>query len=497
MLSVPLASLAQPGQLIGGKYRIERFLGEGGMGLVALAKHTERGTRVAVKMLHPALATDAQRVARFRREARIASLLRTEHSAKVSDFGTDASGAMYLVMEYLDGHDLAAALHRSHVQGERLAVTFVCDSLLQACEAIAEAHASGVVHRDLKPANLFLTRRRDGTPILKVLDFGISKQVEPGQVAMTVTQQTMGSPLYMSPEQFRSSKHVTAATDIWSIGVVLYELLTGRVPFESEEIGELFLQILHESPVAPRVLRSDLPEALEALVLRCLAKDPAQRPRDVSELAQALAPFASPAVRPYAAAITAVLRVASPRPPLESSPRVDTTAPRLGSSVQTDRARPTMLTQPPMPTPAPRVSSPLPRASPGLSVTTMMRSPLAGMSFKVDDFTCTVTNDGIVKMVGALQMRSPSAQFGPFLRQIHDLATAARLPEVPVDVKELHHVNSSSLFLFLDWARWIAAAPADARYTLHFMMRTGVQWQHLTLPTMQRICNGSLRTSTS
>src|SRR5580693_7216018 len=166
-------------------------------------------------------------VARFEREARTAVKIKSEHVARVIDVGQLESGSPYMVMEYLEGEDLQGWLEK---QG-RLPIERAVDFLLQACEAIAEAHAMGIVHRDLKPANLFCIRRPDGTLSIKVLDFGISKAAG-ASMGMTSTQAVMGSPLYMSPEQMGSSKGVDARSDIWALGVILFELVTGRVPFD-------------------------------------------------------------------------------------------------------------------------------------------------------------------------------------------------------------------------------------------------------------------------
>jgi serine/threonine-protein kinase len=207
--------------------------------------------------------------------------------------GTLATGMPYMVMEYLEGGDLAARLAQVH----RLPLPEIARYVLEACEALAEAHAAGIVHRDLKPANLFLARRPDHTSSVKLLDFGISKAPVGAAGGITSTQAIMGSPVYMSPEQLVSAKNVDARSDIWSLGVVLYEALAGAPPFTGESMPQIVTRILHTP--APRLLetRPDLPPAVDAIVARCLEKDPVRRFVDVAELAAAMAPFAPDAAR--------------------------------------------------------------------------------------------------------------------------------------------------------------------------------------------------------
>ena len=282
-----------PGDVLAGKFRIERVLGQGGMGVVVAAYHLQLDERVALKFLVPEALGNAEAVARFAREARAAVKIKSEHVARVVDVGTLETGAPYMVMEYLEGRDLSAYVR----ERGPLPASEAADYVLQACEALAEAHALGIVHRDLKPANLFLTRRADGTACVKVLDFGISKLTSPGTsdpgFSMTRTQAIMGSPLYMSPEQMASSRQVDGRTDIWAIGAILYELMTGRVPFEADTMPQLCAMILQEPPRSIRDYRADIPEPLHEVVLRCLAKDRNQRFQNVAELANALAPFSS------------------------------------------------------------------------------------------------------------------------------------------------------------------------------------------------------------
>ena len=280
------------GEVIAGKYVIERVLGEGGMGIVVQATHMHLDERVAIKFLLPQALGNEEAVARFAREARAAVKIKSEHVARVSDVGTLETGAPYMVMEYLHGQDLAELVR---TQGP-LPTQDAADYLLQACEAIAEAHALGIVHRDLKPANLFLIRRADGSPCVKVLDFGISKMTSPGSsgsdLGMTRTHAIMGSPLYMSPEQMASTRDVDARADIWALGAILYELVTGRVPFQADTMPQLCGMILQEPVPPPRSVRADVPDALQDVILHCLEKDRTKRFQNVAELAVALAPSA-------------------------------------------------------------------------------------------------------------------------------------------------------------------------------------------------------------
>jgi eukaryotic-like serine/threonine-protein kinase len=288
------------GDVLAGKFRIERVLGVGGMGMVVSAMHIHLDERVAIKFLLPEALANAEAVARFGREARAAVKIKSEHVARVIDVGALETGAPFMVMELLRGRDLAAALRDSGPLPVHVAVQYV----LQACEALAEAHAIGIVHRDLKPANLFVTARADGSPCVKVLDFGISKVTSVSgsgsDMGMTRTQSIMGSPLYMSPEQMASARDVDQRADIWAVGCVLYELITGRVPFEAETMPQLCTLILHQEPPHPRSVRADMPDGVAEAILRCLRKDRAQRYPNVAALAMDLAVF-SPDAGPRSA----------------------------------------------------------------------------------------------------------------------------------------------------------------------------------------------------
>jgi serine/threonine protein kinase len=298
-----------PGQILGGKYRVDRVLGAGGMGMVVSATHLQLDERVAIKFLLPEALKNPEAVARFGREARAAVKIRGEHVARVIDVGAFENGAPYMIMEHLDGRDLSAWI----TERGALPPSDAVDAVLQACEALAEAHSLGIVHRDLKPANLFLTRRPDGTPSVKVLDFGISQltNASASDNAMTKTSAIMGSPLYMSPEQMTASRDVDARTDVWAIGVVLYELLAGRTPFRAETLPEICGLILTAAPPAIRNFSPGIPDQLQNVVLRCLEKDRARRYQSVSELAQALAPFGSRATSRSVERISRILGASS------------------------------------------------------------------------------------------------------------------------------------------------------------------------------------------
>src|SRR5580704_6640091 len=275
-----VAPMLEVGAIIGGKFRVERIVGSGGMGVVAVAIHEQLDQRVAVKVLHDHLASDGDVVERMMREARAVAKLKSEHACRVSDFGQLDSGAPYFAMELLDGRDLARVIATAP-----LAPATAIDYVVQACVAIAEAHAQGIVHRDLKPANLFVSKRLDGSPLIKVLDFGIAKAPGRGAV-LTQTDRIIGTPGYMAPEQLRSSRDADARADIWALGVILYEAISGRLPFPATSLTEAAIKIATEDPDP-----IDVADGLRAIVLRCLDKEPGKRFPDVGALAQALAPF--------------------------------------------------------------------------------------------------------------------------------------------------------------------------------------------------------------
>ncbi|MDB5219749.1 MAG: hypothetical protein JWO86_7676 [Myxococcaceae bacterium] len=303
------AGIPRVGEIFAEKYRIESVLGLGGMGVVLSATHIHLEERVAIKLLLPAIAQNPEYVARFLREGRAAIKIRSEHVGRMIDVGKPAVGSPYLVMEHLVGSDLARVLE---ARGP-LPVAQAVDYLLQAGEALAEAHAMGTIHRDLKPGNLFLTTRADGSECVKVLDFGISKVADgitpSADYSMTKSTTLMGSPLYMSPEQLRSLRSVDARTDIWALGVILFEMLVGVPPFEGDTLPDLSVKIIVTEPPLLRSKRPDAPQALEAIISRCLEKEVTKRVADIAELATLLAPFGSMAA---AGSLERILKVAAP-----------------------------------------------------------------------------------------------------------------------------------------------------------------------------------------
>ncbi len=277
------------------------------MGVVVAATDLQLERKVAIKFLLPDYAQHAEAAQRFLREARAAVKIQSEHVARVIDVGTMEGGAPYMVMEYLEGRDLSAVIE----EHRRLPVEEAVAYVLEGCDAIAEAHSVGIVHRDLKPANLFLTQQPDGSLRVKVLDFGISKAMVTGDSdhSLTRTSSMMGSPLYMSPEQMKSAKNVDPRTDVWALGVILYELLMGEPPFNADSIPELSAKVLLEQPPSIRSARPDVPAQLEAVILHALEKEPARRYATVADLAMALVSFGPPRTRINVERASRLLRV--------------------------------------------------------------------------------------------------------------------------------------------------------------------------------------------
>ena len=349
--------MIQQGELLAGKYRVEQVLGAGGMGYVVAAMHEQLGQRVAVKLLAPELCENEDSVTRFLREARAAVKIHSEHVARVIDVGELTNGSPYMVMEFLSGRDLADELD---LPGQ-LEVPIAIDYVLQASEAVAEAHSLGLIHRDLKPANLFLTHRPDGTALVKVLDFGISKAInvddnalEPAP-SLTATHSLLGSPAYMSPEQIRRPKSVDTRTDIWSLGSILYELLVRDPPFNADSPLALLAAVVSDPLPSVRDTRPDVPVELEAVIAKCLEKNPDNRYQTVAELAEALVPFA-PRSQPSVSRISGILRATSLRPSLtDKSPSSERTLQSPGTPITGDQ--PTEEVRVKVVTPAPAARS--------------------------------------------------------------------------------------------------------------------------------------------
>jgi serine/threonine protein kinase len=286
--------MAEPGSIIGGRYSVEATIGQGGMGLVVRAKHLDFSRHVAIKLLNEPVETPTAEARgrsrrRLLREAQAAQALRSENVIFVYDVGVDGERP-YIVMELLEGQNLSELL----AERGKLPVAEAVDYVLQACNGLAEAHAAGVIHRDVKPSNLFMTRRASGEPLIKLLDFGISKAHFQDDLKGDATVQTaiLGSPHFMSPEQLRDPSKVDARSDVWSLAVTLFTLIVGRRPFEGKSLTEVSAAIAADPCPSPGPL---VPEALHEVIERALAKRPEQRTRSMTAFARELAPFASPA----------------------------------------------------------------------------------------------------------------------------------------------------------------------------------------------------------
>ncbi len=278
------------GSVLGGRFVVERTLGRGGMGIVLATHDMALDRRVALKLLLPEALLHPDAVQRFIREGRSLAKLRNTHVARVLDVGHLNDGSPFMVMELLEGEDLGVRLDRDGAFSPRDAA----DSVRQACEALAEAHKEQIVHRDIKPANLFLAREAMGGLSVKIVDFGISKSTSRADHSLTTTKVMVGSPVYMSPEQVKSPKTVDTRSDIWSLGVVLFELLTGKTPFDGDTLGEVFGSILEDPIPSAQKLDSRIPSGLDSVIRRCLARNRTQRFQTVQELSAALAPYGTP-----------------------------------------------------------------------------------------------------------------------------------------------------------------------------------------------------------
>ncbi|MEO6603768.1 MAG: serine/threonine-protein kinase [Polyangiaceae bacterium] len=276
-----------PGAWIADRYRVMKMIGEGGMGVLYACMDSVLSREVAVKLMQRNLAGEPQLAERLMREARLAAQLR-RHVAQVFDCGMLATGEPYIVMELLSGRDLYAVLRESGPLSPN-ELAFV---MLQVCDGLSEAHEKGIIHRDLKPENLFCATEPDGTKVIKIVDFGVSKQLSGRRIrAQTNPTESVGSPQYMSPEQISSPSEVDTRTDIWSLGVVMFELLTGAVPFNGPSPAQVCASVLTDSVPSLSDYRNDVPPALEFIVLRCLQKNSEQRFPSVAELAAALSAF--------------------------------------------------------------------------------------------------------------------------------------------------------------------------------------------------------------
>jgi serine/threonine-protein kinase len=292
------------GTVIDGKYRVDDVLGRGAMGVVVAATHQELREKVALKFLYVRADNGSDFRARFRREAQVSAKLKNEHITRVIDIGTWREHALFMVMEHLTGTDLRKVTRNFGA----LPVDRAIDYIIQVCEGMAEAHAHGIIHRDLKPSNLFVTKRADGTDLIKILDFGISKwSAQEGELDdLTQTGVVLGSPKYMSPEQLFGSGAVDVRADVWSIGAIFYELLVGHPPFDFPTLTRICAELSSTRPPANmREQRPDLPEALDEVVLRALERDRDGRIANVADLAGAILEAVE---SPFAAAVKAKLQ---------------------------------------------------------------------------------------------------------------------------------------------------------------------------------------------
>ncbi|MCA9640684.1 MAG: serine/threonine protein kinase [Myxococcales bacterium] len=325
--------LPAPGDVVAEKYRLGEVLGRGAMGCVMAAEHLLMQRKVAIKFVL-GFSSSPNATDRFVREARVTQSLQDEHVVRVYDLGVLDNGTPYLVMEYLEGQDLAQLLRNN----QRFPTETAVDYILGACEALAEAHAAGIVHRDIKPSNLILTQRKNGTPLIKVVDFGISKVLddeEEVEKSLTGSVAMLGSPLYMSPEQIRSAKAIDARADVWALGVTLYACLSGEAPFDGEGVHGVCASIVADPP-RPFPEDLDLPEGLEEALSRCLAKRPEERTPSVAALAAELGRFATKRGRLSADRIATLYAAPSPesargwQPKLQSEATLDADAPVSG-----------------------------------------------------------------------------------------------------------------------------------------------------------------------
>ena len=345
------------GQTVAGKYVVGRTLGVGGMGMVYAAHDARLDRQVAIKVLLPRLVTSQTATQRFMREARAATRITSEHVVKLLEIDTLPDGTPLLVMEYLEGRDLRAVLREEGPLPPRLAV----DYLLQALQAVAEGHMQTIVHRDLKPSNLFLTTRADGTPLIKVLDFGIAKTLEPETAesfALTSSEDVrLGSPTYMPPEQLQNPRDVDMRSDIWALGVTLHELVSGSPPFQGQTYAELLSRILAAPPesLKSRIPELTLPEGLSEIVAKCLEKKREDRYRNAAELATALAPFGSDDARLSLYRVTGLSR--SPNSPRSASSGPATVVSDLIATCETTMPVPVEPAQDPPASGSRRVSS--------------------------------------------------------------------------------------------------------------------------------------------
>ncbi len=345
MTQSPQLAELQPGTVLADKYRVERVLGRGGMGVVVAVKHLHLDQTVAIKVLQMERSAEPLAVERFLLEARAAARIESEHVVRVFDVGLLGDSLPYMVMECLSGTDFS-----DHATWASASLRDKVDWVMQACEAVAEAHAHGIVHRDLKPANLFLAKRLAGPPIVKVLDFGLAKAA-PSDNSDKPNWQTqsfavVGTPRYMSPEQMRSAKEVDERTDIWAVGAILFEMLAGKPAFDAESLGELCAMVAADPLPSLRDLRPEVPEGMERVIGWCMEKRPEDRPQNMAALAEALVPFGSESAAMSAEKIRRVLGtnpLPHPARPADVTPRRSADRRRLLALLATAAAATALL----------------------------------------------------------------------------------------------------------------------------------------------------------
>jgi eukaryotic-like serine/threonine-protein kinase len=345
------------GDLVAGKYRVEELLAEGGMGVLFGARHETLDERVVVKFVRAA-DLDEQALARFEREARIAVKLRTEHVARVLDAGRDDAGDPFIVMEYLEGIDLAKLVRTRGPLRPDIAAEY----LVQACHGLAEAHALGIVHRDVKPGNLFLSRDPAGLDVLKVLDFGISKAADAAGELTAAPERAsllLGTPQYASPEQIMSPGSVDSRADIWSLGVTAFFLVSGELPFHSDDVIVMMARVMNDDPPSLATLRPDVPRNYADIVTRCLRKKPENRFADMAELAEALAQLGPTRLDPIVEHTRLLLQRGRTRGSDRPPPRSSAASVRDPSATRQEK-RPGRVIGSDAPPPPPPMSAPPP-----------------------------------------------------------------------------------------------------------------------------------------
>ncbi|HVJ19084.1 MAG TPA: protein kinase [Polyangiaceae bacterium] len=318
------------GDIIDGKYRIVRLLGEGGMGAVYEGENTRIHRRVAIKVLHSNVAEQQEAVQRFEREAQAAGRIGSDHIVEVLDLGTLANGDRYLVMEYLDGESLSG---RIKAKG-RITPQELCPIAYQLLDGLASAHGAGIIHRDLKPDNVYLLRSKSGQDFIKLLDFGISKFNQlsgDSGFSMTRTGAVMGTPYYMAPEQAKGARDMDHRVDLYATGVILYEALTGQVPFNADTFNELLFKIVLEEPKPLEQLVPEIDAGFTAIVNKAMARDPAHRFASAADFQQALSQWASGYGPQLAASLAFNRGPAGPGMPGAVPPAVGNAPPGLGT----------------------------------------------------------------------------------------------------------------------------------------------------------------------